>query len=104
VVAGRRLGQGGRPLLTPYLASASDDLGEAPLTDLEVPDPLDAEADRTALDFALTAADADARWGHYSSALEWLDAAQEAAIVLPAEYADKRREWESGAAGNGFSS
>ena len=57
-------------------------------------DPVEAEADRTALDFALTAADADARWGEYDSALRWLEAAQDIGIVLPPEYADKRRDWE----------
>jgi len=79
--------------LAPYLRRWGGHEPGEPLTDFEPDDPLHAEADRTALDFALTAADADAQWGEYGSALAWLDAAQDIGIVLPPEYADKRREW-----------
>ncbi len=84
--------------LAPYLAK----LGiEAPLEDLEPihgESPEEAEHDqREALELALAAADADARWHDYRAALRWLDIAQELNIGLPADYAEKRREWEAAA-------
>ena len=52
---------------------------------------------REALELALAAADADARWRDYRAALRWLEVAQELNIALPAEYAEKRRHWEAAA-------
>jgi hypothetical protein len=72
-----------------------EDLPSSPLTELEVDDPEHAEPDRAALDFALTAAHDDARWGDHRSALKWLEAAEDIGVVLPPEYADKRRDWEA---------
>jgi sulfide:quinone oxidoreductase len=82
--------------LAPYLAKRG--LG-VPLEDLE---PLhgetqqEAEQDqREALELALAAADADARWSDYRAALRWLDVAEDLNVGLPAKYAEKRREWEA---------
>jgi hypothetical protein len=85
--------------LAPYLARTSRDLPTEPLTELDVADPEHAHADRTALDFALTAADADAGWGDFGSALRWLEAAEEIGVVLPPEYAQKRVQWREAVAG-----
>ena len=80
--------------LAPYLAR--DELGR-PLEDLEAvagepghrP-----EEHSAALDLALTAADANARWGDNAEALRWLAVAEHLNVVLPPEYAEKRRRWE----------
>jgi hypothetical protein len=42
----------------------------------------------------LTAADANARWGDNAGALRWLSVAEQLNVVLPPEYAEKRRRWE----------
>jgi len=84
--------------LAPYLLQRSRKPAPDPvLEDLE---PLEGEdlgeADaqhREALDLALAAADADARWRDYQGALRWLEVAEEVNLALPAEYADKRRRW-----------
>ncbi len=87
-VAGRRL--------APYLAKRGLRI---PLEDLEAlhgESRGEAEDDqREALELALAAADADARWSDYRAALRWLDVAQELNIALPAEYERKRSEWEA---------
>jgi sulfide:quinone oxidoreductase len=57
---------------------------------------------RSALELALAAADADARWHDYRAALRWLEVAQELNLALPAEYAEKRERWLA-AAGHGAS-
>jgi sulfide:quinone oxidoreductase len=44
---------------------------------------------------ALEAADADAEWGDYSSALRWLALAERLTLALPLEYADKRERWRT---------
>jgi sulfide:quinone oxidoreductase len=85
-----------------YLASYLAKRGvDAPLLDLE---PLHGESHgetedehREALELALAAADADARWRDYEAALRWLEVAQDLNIALPAEYAEKRREWKAAA-------
>jgi hypothetical protein len=42
---------------------------------------------------ALEAADADAGWGDYGSALRWLGVAERLALMLPGPYAEKRELW-----------
>jgi sulfide:quinone oxidoreductase len=79
-LAGR--GEGGQP---PPLDDVEELLGE----DAEA-----AEADRAAaLELAFTAADADADWRDYESALKWLEVAEKLNVTLPPEYAEKREEW-----------
>ena len=79
--------------LAPYLARQNE-LGSE-LADLE---PVAGEPGRTedhgaAVELALAAADADARWRDYRGALRWLDVAEQLTVVLPAEYVEKRHEW-----------
>ena len=84
--------------LAPYLAKRGIDLSLEDLEPLHGEVPEEAEKDqREALELALAAADADARWNDYPAALRWLSVAQELNIGLPAEYAEKRREWEAAA-------
>jgi sulfide:quinone oxidoreductase len=78
-IAGRYLG--------PYLAEAPDgaqleDVGAAV-----------AGAEEGMIAMALEAADADAGWGDFSSALRWLQVAERLALVLPGPYAEKRDLW-----------
>jgi sulfide:quinone oxidoreductase len=83
--------------LAPYLAGSGI---EASLEDLEPLHGEDVEAEagqREALELALAAADADARWRDYAAALRWLEVAQDLNIGLPTEYAEKRQEWEAAA-------
>ncbi|HEY1277838.1 MAG TPA: FAD-dependent oxidoreductase [Thermoleophilaceae bacterium] len=88
--------------LAPYLAGRAGDYRLPPLDDVEalLGDDADAaEADRTAaFELALTAADADAGWKDYDSALKWLDVAERLNVTLPREYAEKRRAWSATAA------
>ena len=57
-------------------------------------DPEAAEADRaSALELALTSADADADWGDFEAALRWLDVAERLNVALPPGYAEKRERW-----------
>lgn len=82
--------------LAPYLSS-HDELS-APLEDLEAVagEPGRRGAEHNAvLEMALAAADADARWGDHAGALRWLDVAEQLNVVLPPEYAGKRRRWAS---------
>ena len=39
--------------------------------------------------------DADARWGDNAGALRWLAVAEQLNVLLPPEYAEKRRLWEA---------
>lgn len=48
-------------------------------------------ADAVAL--ALTAADADARWGDFHTALRWLEVVEALELELPSEYEEKRGIW-----------
>jgi hypothetical protein len=48
-----------------------------------------------AFELALSAADADARWGDLEGALRWLGVAEQLNVVLPPEYAEKRRAWKA---------
>jgi hypothetical protein len=38
-------------------------------------------------------ADAGAVWKDYDAAIRWLDVAEGIEVVLPSEYADKRKRW-----------
>jgi sulfide:quinone oxidoreductase len=48
---------------------------------------------RDAVEFALAAADSDARLGNLAGALEWLDLVEEMNLVIPPAYAERRRRW-----------
>ena len=84
--------------LAPYLAGRTGE-GEQPppLDDVEAllgEEAEVAEADRTAaLELAFTAADADAGWRDYESALKWLEVAEKLNVTLPPAYAEKRERW-----------
>jgi sulfide:quinone oxidoreductase len=83
--------------LAPYLAGRTEGGRPPALDDVETllgSDAEAAEADRTsALELALAAADADARWEDYPSALKWLEVAEKLNVTLPADYARKRDDW-----------
>jgi sulfide:quinone oxidoreductase len=84
--------------LAPYLAKRDIEVSLEDLEPLHGESPGEAEKyQREALELALSAADADARWGDYPTALRWLDVAQELNIGLPTEYAEKRRDWKAAA-------
>ena len=89
-LAGRYLG----PML-----SAAGHLGraEGEFVDLEAPvasELADAtEHHRSELDFALAAADADARKDDFGGALGWLRLAEELNLVLPRSYLERRESW-----------
>ncbi|HMA27229.1 MAG: NAD(P)/FAD-dependent oxidoreductase [Solirubrobacterales bacterium] len=84
--------------LAPYLAKRGLGVSLEDLEPLHGEDHAATEQDqREALELALAAADADARWRDYRAALRWLDVAQELNLALPAEYAEKRRDWEAAA-------
>jgi sulfide:quinone oxidoreductase len=80
--------------LAPYLARQAEP--RSPLEDLEAvsAEPGRRGAEHTAaLELALNAADADARWGDRAGALRWLGVAEQLNLVLPPEYAEKRGRW-----------
>ena len=52
---------------------------------------------RDAVEFALAAADSDARLGNVAGALEWLDLVEEMNLVIPPAYAERRRRWSRAA-------
>lgn len=83
--------------LASYLAGRTEGGQPPPLDDVEAllaEDPEAAEANRTAaLELAFAAADADAGWEDYDSALKWLAVAEKLNITLPPGYARKREEW-----------
>jgi sulfide:quinone oxidoreductase len=87
--AGRYLG--------PYLAAKRH--GGAATAREEAPEGLKeavgSEAEhRHAVEFALAAADSDARLGNLAGALEWLDLVEEMNLVIPPGYAERRRRWK----------
>jgi sulfide:quinone oxidoreductase len=92
-VAGRRL--------APFLTGRVDrpDRPSKAFGDLEPEigeDPERAEADHVdAVELALTAADADARWDDYRGALRWLAIAEHLGFTLPPEIAAKRERWRA---------
>jgi sulfide:quinone oxidoreductase len=59
--------------------------------------PVQAGTEGEALGMALDAADADAAWGDFGSALRWLSVAERLAVALPDEYAAKRERWRDAA-------
>jgi sulfide:quinone oxidoreductase len=81
--------------LGPYLATARPPrLGLEPLTDRPVTGPATPPADpSSAVELALTMADADAQWGDFDAAVRALDAAQAAGGTLPPDYVRKREQW-----------
>jgi sulfide:quinone oxidoreductase len=92
-VAGRRL--------APFLAGRVDRPDQPPkafgdLEEVIADDSERAEADHVdAVELALTAADADARWRDYSGALRWLAIAEHLGFTLPPEVAAKRERWRA---------
>jgi sulfide:quinone oxidoreductase len=52
---------------------------------------------RDAVEFALAAADSDARLGNLEGALEWLDLVEEMNLVIPPAHAERRRRWSQAA-------
>ena len=88
-IAARHLGS--------YVAGRTEGGRPGPLDDVETlldEDAGVAEADRTAaLELAFSAADADAGWQDYESALKWLEVAEKLNVTLPPAYAEKREEW-----------
>jgi hypothetical protein len=80
--------------LAPYLATQPGDVPRPPLTDIEPSPAGGPDTGRAdALDMALVAADASARAEDYEVALRWLAAAEQLNVVLPIEYARRRRAW-----------
>ncbi len=80
--------------LTPYLAERRGDPPRAPLAEIERPLPDEEGVDQAGvLDLTLAAADASARSEDFEGALRWLDAAEQLNVVLPIEYARRRRTW-----------
>lgn len=83
--------------LAPYLAGRTEGGQPPPLDDVETllgEDVEAAEAERTAaLELSYAAADADADWEDYDSALKWLEVAEKLNVTLPPAYARKRDEW-----------
>jgi sulfide:quinone oxidoreductase len=84
--------------LAPYLARSEGEEERSPLEDVP---PLHGEdLERTAreheeaLELALAAADADARWQDYREALRWLAVAEQLNLTLPPGYEHKRDEWQ----------
>lgn len=85
--------------LAPYLASLGGDRLDPPgrLSEIEEGEGPDAEVATehdAATELALAMAEADAGWKDYDAALKWLDTAERLEVVLPPEYAEKRRQWE----------
>lgn len=58
---------------------------------------------RDAVELALTAANADARWRDYEGALRWLGVAERLNLALPVGYAEKRRRWRDARRSRGLS-
>ena len=80
--------------LAPYLATQHGDVPHPPLTDIEPPSPGTPETSLAdALDMTLVAADASARAEDFEGALRWLGAAEQLNVMLPMEYARRRRAW-----------
>jgi sulfide:quinone oxidoreductase len=80
--------------LAPYLATQAGDVPHVPLADIDPGSIADAgTASADALDMALVAADASARGEDYEAALRWLAAAEQLNVVLPLDYARRRRVW-----------
>ena len=83
--------------LSSYL-SAGAGTTHGDITDLEPPAGAEQRADREdqlryEIDFAVAAADADARKGDFDGALDWLDVVEEMTLVLPPAYLERRESW-----------
>ena len=80
--------------ITPSLAARPGEPPRPPLADIER-EPADAGGtdQEGVLEMALAAADASARSEDYEGALRWLDAAEQINVVLPIDYARRRRAW-----------
>jgi sulfide:quinone oxidoreductase len=83
--------------LAPYIAHEGDPDPSPPLSDVPALHGEDVEQSardhQEAVELALRAADADARWQDLRNALRWLDVAEQLNLTLPPEYARKRRQW-----------
>ena len=80
--------------LTPYLAARHGDPPHPPLVEIEHPAPDREGVDQGGvLEMTLAAADASARSEDFEGALRWLDAAEQLNVVLPIDYARRRRTW-----------
>ncbi len=90
-LAGRHLG----PFLAAAAHHASPDGEFIDLDPLSPAERIDErEHRRYELDFALGAADADARKGDYRGALGWLEVVEELTMILPPAYLARREEWQ----------
>ncbi len=92
--------QGRRALHGPYLAAKRHE--SAPVERHEaqegIGEAVESEAEhRDAVEFALAAADSDARLGNLAGALEWLALVDEMNLVIPPAYAERRRRWAQAA-------
>ncbi len=83
--------------LAPYIAHEGEPDPSPPLSDLPALHGEDVEQSardhHEAVELALRAADADARWQDLRNAVRWLDVAEQLNLTLPPEYARKRRQW-----------
>ena len=80
--------------LAPHLATQPGDVPRPPLADIEPPSPATPDASvADALDMTLVAAEESARAEDFEGALRWLAAAEQLNVVLPIEYARRRRAW-----------
>jgi sulfide:quinone oxidoreductase len=83
--------------LAPYIAHEGEPDPSPPLSDLPALHGEDVEQSvrdhQEAVELALRAADADARWQDLRNALRWLDVAEQLNLTLPPGYARKRRQW-----------
>ncbi len=84
--------------LAPYLAHEGEPDPAPPLADLPALEGEDSEQSardhQEAVELALRAADADARWRDYRNALRWLGVAEQLNLTLTPDYVHKRGEWE----------
>jgi hypothetical protein len=82
--------------LAPYIAdhAARTNQPSPPLVDLDEVDESDAGDHREAVELALAAADAEARWSDYPSALRWLEVAEQLELTLDPDYLLKREQWQ----------
>jgi hypothetical protein len=62
-----------------------------------------ADEPQEAVELALAAADADARWHDYRTALRWLNVAEQLNLTLPLSHAVKRRDWSAALKGSELS-
>jgi sulfide:quinone oxidoreductase len=81
--------------ITPYLAERRGDPPHPPLAEIEHPVHDEEGVDQAGvLEMSLAAADSSASSEDYEGALRWLDAAEQLNVVLPIDYARRRRAWK----------